>query len=276
MAAPPCRGSYDVALVDLDGVVWRGSEPLDDNIAGLRALMSEGVRLLFLTNNASRSRRLYAEKLRRLLGAPVTEDSVVSSAYATAVLLRRRYGPLHVYVVGGPGLVEELALQGHVVVTETEVEECLVDAVVVGFTRCLDFTVLSYAVRAVVECGASLFATNDDNVLPGSRGYEPGAGALLAAIQRAARVEAYVVGKPNPDVVEPVRGLLEGRRVVVVGDRVDTDMELARRLGAEGVLVGAPGPERRGWYIAVPNLKVYSGLPRCGGRVIRGPRGPQR
>jgi HAD superfamily hydrolase (TIGR01450 family) len=250
--------------VDLDGVVWQGAKLLTDNIAGLKTLMSEGTRLLFITNNASRSRRLYASILSRVMGVEVDVDSIVTSAYATAKILSSRLGKLYVYVVGGPGLVEELSEEGHIIVTETEVERCLVDAVVVGFTRCLSYVVLATAVKAIVKCGARLVATNTDRLLPSEEGFEPGAGSIVSAIEAASGVKAWVIGKPNPEVVEPVRDLLHGA-VVVIGDKVETDMELARVLGYDGLLVdrNAKHVKRRQWYVVAPSVQQFANLPKC-------------
>ncbi|MEM1873068.1 MAG: HAD-IIA family hydrolase [Acidilobaceae archaeon] len=226
-------------IVDLDGVIWLGRKILWDNVDFLRSL--ERTQIVFVTNNSTASRREYAERLNSI-GFDVTEDDVVTSAQAAALWLRERSERLKVYAIGERGLLEELSLAGLKIVDSYEEAE----AVVVGLDRRLTYGKLSKALKAIMR-GAFFVATNEDPTYPTSRGANPGAGAIVAALERASgRKPDFVAGKPNPWIAEIA---LRGRRVsledvVIIGDRVDTDIELAFRIGCRAVLVASM--ERRG------------------------------
>ncbi len=231
---------YKLLLVDLDGVVWRGSRLLEENIEWLREARRKGLRLVFVTNNSTRSRRLYAERLTRIMGFPVAVEDVVTSGYAVAALLREKYGRLRVLAVGEEGLVEELAGQGHLVYSAMDGARCPVDFVVVGLDRGLTYQKLRAAHDAVKRCGAKIAASNTDHVIPLERGDAPGAGAVLAALLASTGAEPVVVaGKPEPYMYEAaMRSVgVEPGEALAIGDRCDTDIEAARRAGIDSVLV---------------------------------------
>jgi len=231
---------YKLLLVDLDGVVWRGSRLIDDNIAWLREARERGLRIVFVTNNSTRSRRLYAERLSRIMGFSVGVEDVVTSGYAVAALLRERYGRLRVLALGEEGLVEELAGQGHLVYSAMDGARCPIDFVVVGLDRGLTYQKLRVAHDAVRRCGAKIAASNTDHVIPLERGDAPGAGAVLAALVASTGAEPVVVaGKPEPYMYYvAMRSAGVGpREALAIGDRCDTDVEAARRAGVDSVLV---------------------------------------
>ncbi|NOZ88360.1 MAG: HAD-IIA family hydrolase [Crenarchaeota archaeon] len=236
----PVLGRYRLLLVDLDGVVWRGSRILVENVEWLRRARSLGAEVVFVTNNSTRSRRVYAERLTAVMGYPVEPRDVVTSGYAVARLVRERSGESRVIVLGEEGLVEELVLQGHLVLSIHDPIRCPVDYVVVGLDRGLSYQKLRAAHEAVKRCGARVAVSNEDNVIPLERGDAPGAGAVLAALlaSTGARPE-LVAGKPEPYMYRLVlreRGV-EPREALVIGDRCDTDIEAARRAGLDSVLV---------------------------------------
>ncbi|OWJ54748.1 hypothetical protein Pdsh_03200 [Pyrodictium delaneyi] len=231
---------YKLLLVDLDGVVWRGSRLLRENIEWLRRARSSGISVVFVSNNSTRSRRVYAERLTRIMGFEVGIEDIVTSGYAVARWLRETSGPSRVLVVGEEGLVEELLQQGHWVLSIGDGARCPVDYVVVGLDRNLTYARLRAAHRAIRQCGARLVAANDDASVPVENGDEPGAGAVLAALERSTGVKAaFIAGKPNPYMYELVlkqRGV-EPRQALVIGDRCDTDIAAAEKLGIDSVLV---------------------------------------
>lgn len=225
-------------LSDMDGVVWRGSRIIKENAEWLREAMESGVRVVFVTNNSTRSRRVYAERLSNALGTGVGVESVITSGYATAVWLRRRYGPSRTIVVGEEGLVEEMVLQGHLVLNPYDPVRCPVDFVVVGMDRGLNYAKLAAAHEAIRRCGAALIATNPDTTYPVEDGDHPGAGSVLAFLRTSTGQEPVaIIGKPH----EPIAGVAVPSRdygdVIIIGDRCDTDIEWGRRLGARTVLV---------------------------------------
>ncbi len=229
---------YKLLLVDIDGVVWIDGDPISDNIQALKRLEEEGVTIIYLTNNSTRSRRSYADKLKKL-GLNASDRNIVNSGFSAALWLHRKMGEARVLPVGEEGLAEELILQGHRLLIPKDYQDA--DAVVVGLDRGLSYMKLEAASLAIQE-GALFIATNRDNVYPTSRGLSPGAGSIVAMLETAAgrRVD-FDAGKPNPWIIEAALSLLDAKpapgEVAVVGDRVDTDMELARRAGVDGILV---------------------------------------
>lgn len=233
-------GRYRLLLVDLDGVVWRGSRLLRENIEWLRRARGLGASIVFVSNNSTRSRRVYSERLTRIMGFNVGIEDVVTSGYAVARWLRENNGPSRILVVGEEGLVEELLQQGHWVLSIGDGARCPVDYVVVGLDRNLTYARLRAAHRAIRQCGAHLVAANDDASVPVENGDEPGAGAVLAALERSTGVRAlFVAGKPNPYMYELVlkQRNIEPGHALVIGDRCDTDIAAAEKLGIDSVLV---------------------------------------
>lgn len=221
--------------LDLDGVVWLAHEPLPGAADAVARLRSAGEDLLFVTNNAQFERGTVAERLRRA-GVPADPEEVLTSAMAAATLVSPGE---RVLAFAGPGVVEALRATGAAVVTVDEVaagETGGVDTVVVGRHTDLDFATLTAAVRAVAS-GARLVATNADPAYPTPAGPEPGAGALLAAVEAASGRRAEVVaGKPHEPMAVLVAERL-GPSGWVVGDSPGTDGLLASRLGCRFGLV---------------------------------------
>lgn len=231
-----CIGGEDILLVDLDGVMWIGRKPVEDNVKAVKDMISRGNRILFLTNNSTRSRALYSRILRDL-GINVGVDSIITSGYLAAVWLREQRGSVDVYIVGEEGLIEEAILAGHRILTGEEAVRS--SAVIVGLDRNLSYQKLRAAVRALLR-GSLFIATNTDHVIPVEDGLDPGAGAIIAALESASgRKPDFIAGKPNPWVIDLIERSLNTSRdsIVVVGDRIDTDMRLTMLAGVRGVLV---------------------------------------
>ncbi len=250
---------YDVLIVDVDGVVWIDGEPIRDNIEALARIAETGVEVVLLTNNSTRSRRAYSRKLAAI-GLQLGPDRIVNSGYSASLWLREKHGPSKVLAVGEEGLVEELILQGHEPLNPGDHEYA--EAVVVGLDRGLTYRKLEAASWAIRR-GALFVATNRDNAYPTPGGLSPGAGSIVSLLETATGRRADVdTGKPNPWILEAALRLLgrKPERLAVIGDRVDTDMELARRAGVDGILVmtgvaasrGDPIPE---WVKTVKTLK---------------------
>jgi len=224
-------GEVDVLVVDLDGVLWLGGRIVESNVRALRRFQ-EFLDVLYVTNNSTRSRVEYAGRLESL-GLKAGVDRVVTSGRAAALWLRRHTSVSKVYVVGEEGLRWELEVEGFKVV-ERGLEA---EAVVVGLDRGLTYSKLSEALQAISR-GAYFVATNLDPTLPDGETLIPGAGAMVAALRVASGREPDVVaGKPNPWILASTLKDVDYSRVAVVGDRVDTDVELALRIGAKPVLV---------------------------------------
>jgi 4-nitrophenyl phosphatase len=222
---------YPVVLCDLDGVVWLSHRPIEGSVAAVRRLRESGRRVLFVTNNSA-ARLDEHEAALAAIGVEASGD-VVSSAVAAATLLQT--GEL-VLVAGGPGIVEAATGRGAEVVSDGAA-----DAVVVGFHRDFDYEGMRRAATAV-RAGARLIATNEDPTYPTPDGPIPGGGAIVAAIATASGVQPIVAGKPHEPMARVVAELLGWERerlseVLMVGDRVSTDGDFARTLGADFAFV---------------------------------------
>jgi len=229
---PDCDG----LIVDLDGVVWRGGDPIDGAAEAIAALREKGTRVLFLTNDPGRSRSSFAARLTEI-GIPAAPADVMTSAAAIGSLLRSLTDLTGgaAYVVGPPALHDEVRAAGLRLLAEEDARHA--DVVVVGGHEGFDHGELC-AATAALRGGARLFATSRDAVLPGPDGLRPATGAILAAIEAAGGALATVVGKPDPAMFQVAREALAGcRHVGVVGDHLVADIAGAKRAGLRAILV---------------------------------------
>jgi HAD superfamily hydrolase (TIGR01450 family) len=227
-------------LVDLDGVVYRGRNAVPGVAELLRRRAELGDRVIYVTNNSRSHRDEYHARLAAL-GLPLADDSIVTAARATAVLLAdERPAPRRVMVLGGAGLARELRDVGLRVVGPTERGLATdPDVLVVGVDFRLTYARLSVAAEAVRR-GARFVATNRDPTYPAAERLSAGAGAIVAAVAIAAgREPDLVVGKPEPRLFEAAAEICgeDVRRAVVIGDNLATDIGAARAVGARSVLL---------------------------------------
>ncbi len=229
-------------VLDLDGVIWTGSEPVPGSAEAVAELRDGGAKVVFATNNSFSTEQQQVDKLASF-GIDAV-GSVVSSAMAGASLISPGE---RVFVFGGPGVVEAVTQAGGELVDGFEQGgvgqgDRVPDAVLVGLDWDLSYDRLRSAVQAV-RAGARFIATNTDSTYPTEKGLYPGAGALVAAVQRSTDVDPVVAGKPYQPMADLIRERF-GREGIVVGDRADTDGAFARTLGFEFGLVfsGVLGP----------------------------------
>ena len=222
-------------VVDLDGTVYLGDEPLPGAVDTLARIRDAGSRLVFLTNNPLRSAASYAERLRRL-GVRAEEREVVTPLAVLTGYLKEHHGGAAVLTVAEPLVDQTLAAAGIAVTTEPSAAE----VVVVSFDRTFDYTKLLRAFRAVHRHGAVIVATNPDPFCPTSDGGLPDCAAVLAAVEACtgARAEA-VLGKPGPQMAAEVRARLgvPAAEATMVGDRILTDVAMSRAMGMTSILV---------------------------------------
>jgi glycerol-1-phosphatase len=231
---------YDALLFDLDGVLFRGDEPLPNAPETIGALREAGARIVYLTNNSSRTPEQVAAKLTGL-GIAADPAEVVTSALATADLLAERR-VRSAYTIGGDGVIRALEAVG---ISVVDGEASGVSHVVVGIDDDLTYAKLRTAC-VLVQGGAHLVATSADRTFPSSGGQLwPGAGALVAAITTATGVEAEVVGKPFAPLFESALRRSGGTHPLVIGDRLDTDIAGADALGWDSLLVLTGVSDRR-------------------------------
>lgn len=235
---------YRLYVFDLDGTLYRGEEPIEFAVETVAALRARGAGVRFVTNNSGRTREEFAGKLVRM-GFEAEPEEVVSSATGTATYCQEK-GIRSAFVVGEPGLVSTLRSVGVVVVnglatglTVPQPAVLDVDAVIAGICRHFDYPLMDSAMQHLVK-GTPFIATNRDATYPleGNR-LQPGAGSIIAALETCGGVSPFVVGKPNPFLVETIvrEGGFDPSEVLVVGDRMDTDIECGRRAGCDTFLV---------------------------------------
>ena len=298
-SAEPLDTAYDVALLDLDGTVYLGGAPIPGAAEALRKADAAGLRLAYVTNNAYRTPAAIAELLTSF-GVPAAPQDVVTSAQAAARMLAERLpAGATVLVIGGSGLrmaVRERGLRP--VSTAADRPQ----AVVEGYSPDVSYSILAEGSLAVAA-GALFIASNGDVTLPSRRGRQPGNGSLIQVIATATGVRPLVAGKPEPPLHHESVLRTGAERPLVVGDRLDTDIEGAHRVGSDSLLVltGVTGPaeailappSQRPTYLAEdlagllephPEVTSQDGTYRCGGWTARqdgnrlelaGPRGPR-
>jgi glycerol-1-phosphatase len=229
---PLCQ-AYDVALLDLDGVIYLGGQAVPGAADALARAGRAGMRAAFVTNNASRSPSRIAAQLTGF-GVPATAADVVTSAQAAARLLAERLpAGAPVLVAGGTGL--RIALrERNLRPVSTAAEHP--SAVVQGYSPDLSYALLAEAALAI-RAGAWYVATNADATLPSPRGQQPGNGSIIAMLVTATGVQPVVAGKPEPPLHAESVERTGARRPLVVGDRLDTDIEGAVRGHADSLLV---------------------------------------
>lgn len=219
-------------LLDLDGTVYRGSEPIPGAEESIRVLLARGARVRYLTNNSAATPDGVARKLRSM-SIPCEPDWVYTSTDAAAQKLLA-LGHRCVFAVGEPGLFENLRRHG----LETTFGSAP-DAVLVGVCRSLTYELVDQALQHLLR-GTYFLATNTDATYPlEADRVQPGAGAIVAAIATAAGRQPEIAGKPEPHMVQQIlaRENLPPEEALLVGDRVETDIECGLRAGVPVLLV---------------------------------------
>ncbi|MEV6010894.1 HAD-IIA family hydrolase [Streptomyces sp. NPDC051976] len=279
-SAEPLDVAYDTALLDLDGVVYAGGDAIDHAVESLDTARGHGMRLAYVTNNASRTPKAVAEHLTHL-GVPAEAEDVITSAQAVARLIADQVpAGAKVLAVGGEGLFEALRERG---LTPVESAEDGPAAAVQGYGPELRWSQLSEMAYAVNR-GVPWFASNTDLTIPSARGIAPGNGAAVEAVRIATGGTPQVAGKPLPPMHRETVLRTGARRPLVVGDRLDTDIEGAYAGGVDSLLVltgvTTPGqllaaeprhrptyvaPDLRGLLVAQPSVTRDDGRYVCGG-----------
>jgi glycerol-1-phosphatase len=236
-AGPSLAAQHDVALLDLDGVVYIGDQAVPGAVDALVRARASGMRLAFVTNNASRTPKDVADHLTSL-GIPANEQEVVTSSQAGAALLAERLPPgARVLAVGGPGVALAIAGAGLEPVRAHDPGAADVAAVLQGFGRDVAWTDLAAAALAI-QAGARWILTNPDVTLPVPGGRAPGNGSLARAVEAAAgRPPDDIAGKPHPALMQASIDRTQARSPLAVGDRLDTDIAGAARAGIPSLLV---------------------------------------
>jgi NagD protein len=218
-------------LMDMDGVLVREEQAIAGADRFIGTLKDKGLPFLVLTNNSIYTRRDLAARLRAS-GLEVPEESIWTSALATAGFLADQRPGGSAFVIGEAGLTTALHSEGY---TLTERDP---DYVVLGETRTYSFERITAAIRLIGE-GARFIATNPDPTGPSATGPLPATGSVAALISRATGVEPYFVGKPNPLMMRSALNAIDAHSetTAMIGDRMDTDIVAGLEAGLETILV---------------------------------------
>jgi phosphoglycolate/pyridoxal phosphate phosphatase family enzyme len=242
-------------LVDLDGVVYRGADPVPGVAAVLADRVARGDAVVYVTNNAMHYRTDYVARLAAM-GAPVNPERIVSSSRATALYIADKHPEVRrVLTVGARGLERELTDVGLEVIPAGEAADAVrrstdpeidgfaaagqPDAVVVGLDPAIDYLRIAVAADCI-RAGARFIATNRDPTYPSERRLMPGGGAIVAAVEVAAgRPPLVTIGKPEPLLLEEAARTvgMDPRQAIMIGDGIVTDIAAARTVGARSVLM---------------------------------------
>ncbi|XP_060068256.1 uncharacterized protein LOC132548408 [Ylistrum balloti] len=255
LSARQILNDVDNFVFDCDGVLWDGLTAIDGSSETLKRLKNLGKKVYYITNNSTNTRKKYKEKCEKLMGIPVTEDEVLCTAYAAALYLHNKKHKGKVYVVGnramgeeldqvginhtgiGPDVVGDKSMLTDFAKTELDPE---VNCVLVGFDPDLSLNKMVKGASYARQEGSLFLATNEDSHLPlRSNVTIPGTGSIVAAVKVPARREPIVIGKPNPtifNVLKEAHGL-DPSRTMMVGDRCNTDIALAKNCGLHSLLV---------------------------------------
>ena len=208
----------------------------------VRRLLSQNKQVFYLTNNSGRTRADYREKLSHVNGLDVPESQIFTSAYATALYLKSSGAAgKTAFIIGEPGLAQELSESGGLR-TVTVADSCPpdeIDYVVAGIDRQFTYDKLRFAHAAITRGHAQFIATNRDATFPMEVGEIPGGGSLVAAVATATGREPLTIGKPETHAYEAILQVanVPVEHTVMVGDRLDTDIAVGNRVGAQTVLV---------------------------------------
>ncbi|WP_333770840.1 HAD-IIA family hydrolase [Streptomyces sp. IBSBF 2435] len=276
----PLDTAYDTALLDLDGVVYTGGDAIAHAVDSLAAAGSDGMRLAYVTNNAARTPETVAEHLTRL-GVPADAEDVITSAQAVARLIADHVpAGSKVLAVGGEGLFAALRERG---LQPVESADDSPAAAVQGYGPELRWSQLAEMAHAV-NAGVPWFASNTDLTIPSARGIAPGNGAAVEVVRIATGGSPQVAGKPLPPMHRETVLRTGAKRPLVVGDRLDTDIEGAYAGGVDSLLVltGVTKPadliaaephhrptyvaaDLRGLLVAHPSVEWDGSRATCGG-----------
>ena len=241
-------------LIDMDGVIYRGSQLIPGAAEFIDALKAQHIPFLFLTNNSQRTRRDVATKLQRM-GIDVEERHIFTCAMATARFLAKKQPFGTAYVIGEGGLHQALHRNGYSIVDSDP------DFVVVGEGRTITLDVLENAVNMIMS-GAKLIATNMDPNCPTKTGTRPGCGATVAYLETVTGKKAFSCGKPSPIMMRAARKELKlaTSQTVMMGDTMETDILGGVQMGYRTILTlsGSTKREDLDNFAYVPDVVVDS------------------
>lgn len=232
-SSQPLAAAYDVALLDLDGVCFAGDARVPHAAEGANGARNYGMRLVFVTNNASRAPQAVVDKLARNDITAATGEVFSAAMDAAALLHEHLPDGAPVFIIGGEGLRQALTDEGFTVVDSAKDKPA---AVVQGWDPAVDWAMMSEGLYAIAD-GAMHVATNLDATLPTERGFALGNGSLVAAVANASGRQPLAGGKPFPGIYQRALRRAGGTRPLAIGDRLNTDHVGARAADIPGLHV---------------------------------------
>ena len=224
--------SISALILDMDGVIWRESEPIGDLPTLFASFKKAGLQVMLATNNSTRTPRQYVEKLAGM-GVSVSSEQIINSSMGIAYLLKNKFPDRgSVYIIGENGLQSALEDEGFRISDDHPV------AVVAGIDRDISFEKLKKACL-LIRSGVPFYGTNPDRTFPTPEGLIPGAGSILAALEACTDTHPIIAGKPGPTLFEFAMQRLgtTPSETLVVGDRVETDILGGVNAGCRTALV---------------------------------------
>lgn len=238
---------YKGYLIDLDGTMYRGNEPIEAAREFVNHLHNKKIPYVFVTNNSSRTQEDISLKLNNM-GVPSTPEQVVNSSAATAIYLNGLKKGASCYVIGEEGLQVALEDEGLLI---TEEDNC--DFVVMGIDRNVTYEKYTKACLAIRK-GATFIATNNDKAIPTERGLLPGNGALVSVVTVSTGAKPIIIGKPESIIMEAALSklVLNKEDIAMIGDNYDTDICAGINAGMDTIMVftGVTSVEE------LPDLKI--------------------
>ncbi len=247
--------------MDMDGVLWQGSEPVVNIKRLFESIQEMGIQAFCVTNNSTRSISYYLDKLAGF-GVSLDPSQIITSAEATAAFLATKYPQQgNIYVIGENGLREALKQRGFRIIGNGSQKEIV--AVAVGLDQKCSYRDLALAVRYIQQ-GAFFVGTNPDLTIPTPTGPAPGAGTILKAIEVSSGVTPQIIGKPYPALFSLALSRANGlpEETIMIGDRLETDILGAQNMGLLTALVlsGISAMEQAGDWEPQPDIIAEDAL----------------
>ncbi len=221
-------------ILDIDGVISRGRKPIERAIEGYRMIKELGIKIVFVSNNSTRSRRIMLERFKQF-GLEVKEGELIIATHATAVYIAKESGKTRIFTTGENGLKEELLNLGHELVDYRDAEY-----LVVGSNRGINFEIFTKALRLALDNEIRYVAVNPDRVFPAEDGPIPGTGLIIGALYwMTGKQPDVVVGKPSRIIIDQAieRLGVDKEKVAIVGDQIDVDIVAGKNAGIKSILV---------------------------------------
>jgi len=230
---------YKAICLDLDGTVYRGTEPISEAVTFIRNMQKNGIDPYFITNNSSMTRVQLWDKLASF-GITADLERIMTSAIAAAKYCKDNYNGASVMMIGEKGLEEALVSEGIEITTTNP------DVVIMGIDRSITYAKLADACLAL-RAGAHFIATNSDKAFPTERGLVPGNGSFVTLMESATGVLPLFVGKPESHMLEFImeKNSYRKEEMILIGDNYDTDIQAGIRFGIDTIHVagGVTSPE---------------------------------